>query len=187
MLIKFYKILCFVVILFYQSSLYPKNQDIDEFNSKNFSSYFSALVSYNNQKNIDALKFFKISDSLINRHDSYLKNYVFSLVMEGKIIKSLKLLKQSTGKESSDFFEAYLILAIDSIKKRNLNKSNIYLNELSRFKENSTFELIIYESLKNYVYLFENKKIKEDNNFFGNLSIINRAFYSCYLGEKVFI
>ena len=115
MLIKFYKILCFVVILFYQSSLYPKNQDIDEFNSKNFSSYFSALVSYNNQKNIDALKFFKISDSLINRHDSYLKNYVFSLVMEGKIIKSLKLLKQSTGKESSDFFEAYFDISLFAI------------------------------------------------------------------------
>ena len=172
------------MLLTYQSSVYSKNKDINEFNSKNVSSYFSALVYYDNQKNIDALKFFKLSDSLINRHDSYLKNYVFSLVMEGKIMKSIKLLKQFSGEENSDFFEAYLILVLDSIKKKNFKKSNIYLNELSRFKENSTFELIIYESLKNYIYLFENKEIRSDNNFFGNLSIINKAFHSCYLGEK---
>ena len=153
MLIKFFKIFFLILLLTYRSSVYSKNKDINEFNSKNVSSYFSALVYYDNQKNIDALKFFKLSDSLINRHDSYLKNYVFSLVMEGKIMKSIKLLKQFSGEENSDFFEAYLILVLDSIKKKNFKKSNIYLNELSRFQENSTFELIIYESLKYYIYL----------------------------------
>ena len=104
MLIKFFKIFFLILLLTYQSSVYSKNKDINEFNSKNVSSYFSALVYYDNQKNIDALKFFKLSDSLINRHDSYLKNYVFSLVMEGKIMKSIKLLKQFSGEENSDFF-----------------------------------------------------------------------------------
>ena len=94
MLIKFFKIFFLILLLTYQSSVYSKNKDINEFNSKNVSSYFSALVSYDNQKNIDALKFFKLSDSLMIRHDSYLKKYVFSLAMEGKIMKSIKLLKQ---------------------------------------------------------------------------------------------
>ena len=84
-------------------------------------------------------------------------------------MKSIKLLKQFSGEENSDFFEAYLILVLDSIKKKNFKKSNIYLNELSRFKENSTFELIIYESLKNYIYLFENKQNPLNNNTLGNL------------------
>ena len=70
MLIKFFKIFFLILLLTYQSSVYSKNKDINEFNSKNVSSYFSALVYYDNQKNIDALKFFKLSDSLINRHDS---------------------------------------------------------------------------------------------------------------------
>ena len=83
MLIKFFKIFCLTLLFIFQSTVYSKNQDIREFNSKNLSSYFSALVSYDNQKNIDALKFFKLSNSLINRHDPYLKAYVFSLVMEG--------------------------------------------------------------------------------------------------------
>jgi len=184
MLTKFYKIFCLTLLLIFQNPLYSKSKDINEFNSKNLSSYLSGLVSYDNQKNIDALKFFTLSDSLINEHDPYLKKYIFSLVMEGKINKSIKKLKQFSGEKSSDFFEAYLILTLDSIKKKNFKNSNKYLNELSRFKENSTFELIIYESLKNYIYLFENKQTLSNGNTLGNLSLISNAFHSCYLEEK---
>ena len=81
--------------------------------------------------------------------NKHLKQYVFSLVIEGKINQSIKQLKQSSGEKSSDFFEAYLILMLDSIKKKDFKKSNRYLNELSKFERNGTFELIIYESLKN--------------------------------------
>ena len=184
MLIKFFKIFCLILLLISPSPVYSKNKDIKEFNSKNLSSYFSALVSYDNQKNIDALKFFKLSNSLINRHDPYLKAYVFSLVMEGKIKQSIKQLKQSSGEKSSDFFEAYLILMLDSIKKKDFKKSDRYLNQLSKFKTNGTFELIIYESLKNYIYLFENKQIPSNDITLGNLSLISKIFHSCYLGEK---
>ena len=104
--------------------------------------------------------------------------------MEGKINKSIKKLKQLSGEKSSDFFEAYLILTLDSIKKKNFKNSNKYLNELSRFKENSTYELIIYESIKNYIYLFENKQTLSNGNTLGNLSLISNAFHSCYLEEK---
>ncbi len=184
MLTKFYKVFCLTLLLIFQSPLYSKSKDIKKFNSKDLSSYLSGLVSYDNQKNIDALKFFTLSDSLISKHDPYLKKYIFSLVMEGKINKSIKKLKQFSGEKSSDFFEAYLILTLDSIKKKNFKNTNKYLNELSRFKENSTFELIIYESLKNYIYLFENKQTLSNGNTLGNLSLINNAFNSCYLEEK---
>ena len=184
MLIKFFKIFSLILLLIYQSSVYSKSEDINEFNSKNLSSYFSALVSYDNQKNIDAINFFKSSNSLINKHDSYLKKYIFSLVMEGKINKSITQLKQFSGEKKSDFFEAYLILILDSVKKKNFEKSNKYLNELSRFKENSTFDFVIYESLKNYIYLFENKETLLSNNNLGNLSFINKIFHSCYLEDR---
>jgi len=184
MLIKFFKIFCLVILLIYQSPVYSKSNDIQKFNSKILSSYFSALVSYDNQNNIDALKFFNLSNSLINRHDPYLKQYVFSLVMEGKVKRSIKQLKQSSGEKNLDFFEAYLILMLDSIKKKDFKKSNRYLNQLSKFKTNGTFELIIYESLKNYIYLFEKKQTPSNDITLGNLSLISKIFHSCYLGEK---
>jgi len=184
MLIKYLKIFIVVLLLFYQSPLYSKNNNIDEFNSENFSNYFSALLSYNNQKNIEALKFFKSSKLLINKHQFYFKKYVFSLILEGKVDRAIHELKYVFDQKNSDFFEAYLLLMLDSMKEGNFDKSKKYLTQLSKFKEYGTFELIIYETLKGYSYLFENKKIllnKKDT--FGYLSLINKAFQSCYLNE----
>ena len=116
MLLKFFKIFFFISLLIFQSSVYPKNNN-NEFNSKNLSNYFSAIVSYDNQKNVDSLKFFKSSKSLINRHDPFLKKYIFSLIIEGEMNRAIHELKHFSDKKSADFFEAYLILVLDSIKK----------------------------------------------------------------------
>ena len=64
-----------IVILAYfiPISLYAKNVDSSDFNLKSLTSYFSAIVSYDNRKNTDALKFFNSSKLLIETHDPYLK------------------------------------------------------------------------------------------------------------------
>ena len=104
MLIKYFKIFFFILLLFYQNSLYSKSNNVNKFNSKNFTNYFSALLSYNNHKNSDSLKFFKSSKSLINKHTHYLKKYVFSLVLEEKIDRAIHELKYTLDKKNSDFF-----------------------------------------------------------------------------------
>ena len=115
MLIKFFKIFFFTLLLIHQSSLYSKNTENSEFKSENLSNYFSALVSFSNQKNDDALKFFRDSKSLIERHDPYLKHYVNSLIIEGKVDRAIKEIKHNLGEKKSDFFEAYFLLILDSI------------------------------------------------------------------------
>ena len=113
----------FVILLLYQTPVYSKINNNSEFNSKNLSNYFSALLLSNNQKNSKALERFNLSKSLINKHDPYLKNYVNSLVIEGKVPKAIKELKFNLGKKNSNFFEAYLLLTLDSIKKKILKKA----------------------------------------------------------------
>ena len=183
MILNFTKFLL-VIILFYQTPVYSKIYNNSDFNSKNLSSYFSALLSSNNKKNSKALEHFNLSRSLINEHDPYLKNYVNSLVIEGEISKEIKKLKFNLNKKNSNFFEGYLLLVLDSIKKKDFKESKKYLKKISNFTENGTFELVIYESLKNFIYLFENKKILIKDSNLGNLSSINRLFENCYLGEK---
>ena len=184
MLINFYKIFFSILLIIYQIPVYSKNNYINEFNYKDLSNYFSAKVSYNNQKNIEALKFFKSSKSLINKHNPYLKQYIFSLILEGKVKTAIKELKSNENRKNSDFFEAYLLLTINSINKNDFKKTTKYLNNLPKFSGNDTLNLIIYESLKNYNFLFENKRIPSNNSTFSNLSLISMAFQSCYLGEK---
>ena len=184
MLINFFKIFFSILLIIYQIPVYSKNNYINKFNYKDLSNYFSAKVSYDNQKNVDALKFFKSSKSLINKHNPYLKQYIFSLILEGKVNTAIKELKSNENRKNSDFFEAYLLLIIDSINKNDFKKTTKYLNNLPKFSDNDTLNLIIYESLKNYNFLFENKEMPSNDSTFSNLTLISRAFQSCYLGKK---
>jgi len=184
MLINFFKIFFSILLIIYQIPVYSKNNYINEFNYKDLSNYFSAKVSYGNQNNVDALKFFKSSKSLINKHNPYLKQYIFSLILEGKVNTAIKELKSSENKKNSDFFEAYLLLIIDSINKNDFEKTTKYLNNLPKFGSNDTINQVIYESLKNYNFLFEKKRMPSNDSTFNNLTLISRAFQSCYLGKK---
>jgi tetratricopeptide (TPR) repeat protein len=139
------------------------------------------MISYNNKQNSKALKFFNFAKTLKNKHIPYLENYIKILVQEKKTGAAIKEIKTSLNKKNIDFFEAYLLLFLDALEKKKYEKSKEYLVKISELKENNTFQLIIYESLKNYVYLFENKKRSINKKNFGNLNLINETFENCYL------
>ncbi len=184
MLTKIFKIFFFIFLLIYQKPLYSKKNDINDFNLDDLSNYFSAQISYDNQKNLEALKFFNLSKSLLDKHDPYLKQYIYSLILDEKIGLAIKELKSNRNNKNADFFEGYLLLTIDSIIKEDFKKTRKYLNEISRFKNQSNLNLFIFESLENFVYVFENKKIPLKTTKFSGLSLINKAFHSCYLQKK---
>ena len=182
MLIKFFKFV--LILLFYQSPLYSKSKTLNDFNSRYLSNYFSGIVAYHNGDNSNALKFFRSSKFLIKQHNSYLSSYTYSLVLEGKVQQASSEIKQNLTKKSSNFFEAYLILSLDSLKKKNYQKSKDYLKQPYKFINNDKYALIIYETLNQYLYVFEEKKILKTKKTFGNFSLINEVFQRCYLGDK---
>ena len=108
MFIKFFKPIAILFLLFYQVPLYAKISDSNYFNPKALAEYFSALISYDNRESSKSLEFFNRSKILINRHDPYLRKYIFLLIEEGKINKAINELKNNLNKENSDFFESYL-------------------------------------------------------------------------------
>ena len=96
--------------------------------------------------------------------------------MEGEVKKAINEVKHYSKSKDLNFFEAHLLLAIDSINKKDFKKSLNYIDKLSNFKNDGTVELITYESLTDYVNLFQNKKIPSNKSNFGNLSLINKVF-----------
>jgi tetratricopeptide (TPR) repeat protein len=184
MLIKLLKTIVIIFLFFFQNSLYSKNKDSNYLSSKNLAEYLSAITSYDNGENTKSLEFFDKSKLLIDEHNPYLKKYIFSLITEGKINKAIKVLKSNLNKENSNFFESYLLLTIDSIKNKDFKKSNIYLEKLSNFTSDNKFNLLIFESLKKYNYLFQNKKILNEKSSFNNLLYISKAFENCYIGKQ---
>ena len=179
---KFFKF--FLILLLYQSPLYSKSKTLNDFNSQHLSNYFSGIVAYQNNDNPRALKFFELSKHLVKKHNSYLKNYINTLVLEGRVQQAANEIKQNLSDDSSNFFEAHLLIALDSLKKKNYRKSKEHLQRSYEFINNDKFSLIVAETLKQYLDVFEENKISKIENKFGNFSLINLAFQRCYLNDE---
>ena len=183
MITKNFKIIFTIFFIFFAFQAKSKNIYSNDFNSKDLSNYFSGVISHNNQKNDQALKYFKSSKQLLNKHEEYFKRLIFSLVLNQNVDRAIQEIKFLRNKNQSKFFEAQLLLLIDSINKKNFDKTKIYLNNIAKYTEEGTFEKVIYETLRDYAFTFEEKKMSNFKSNFGNLTAINNAFQSCYLNN----
>ena len=172
-----------VILIFYQSPLQSKSTSFNDFNSRNLSKYFSGIVAFENKDNSTALDFFNSSKILLNKHDPYLKRYVSSLVLEGKVFQAINTVKRNIDKSNSNFFDAHLLLIIDSLKRNDFNQAYYHLSNAINFAKDDKFNLAILKSLKQYIYLFKEKKILNDKKNLGKLSIISETFQRCYLED----
>ena len=93
-------------------------------------------------------------------------------------------LKKNLTENNTNFFEAHLILALDSLKNKNYKKSKEHLKESYKFINNNRLDLIIADTLKQYLYVFEENKIPIKESKFDKFSFINEVFQRCYLGNK---
>ena len=183
MISNYLKVFFIVFLFIFSNEVKSKTNENIEFRVSELSNYFSAVVAYGNQENEQSLKYFKLSRNLINKHDEYLRQYIFSLVLNQNVTRAIQEIKFSENKKNSSFFESYLLLFLDSIKKKDYKKSNLYLNQISNYKDQGKFEQVIYETLRSYLFAFKEKEISSKKSNFGNLTLINEAFIKCYLDD----
>tara|TARA_Y100001949_G_scaffold43006_1_gene35361 strand:+ start:410 stop:2086 length:1677 start_codon:yes stop_codon:yes gene_type:complete len=179
----FLKIFYIIFALLYQTVGYTKTSDKNDFNYKYLSSYFSALISFDNQKNNKALEFFESSKYLKKRHDNYLKEYVYSLVLDGQIKKAVNQIKSSRNSKNSNFFEGKLLIVLDLMNKKKYIQASKIIKSFNVSNEN-TYEFIIIKTLESFNNLFKNKKLQYSTSDFGKLSLIVNAFQNCYLNSN---
>jgi len=177
-------IFIFIISLVYQSPLYSKSTSLSNFESKNLSKYFSGIVAFENKENSLALDFFNSSKILLNRHDPYLERYIYSLVLENKVLQAINIVKNNKDKKNSNFFDAHLLLILDSLKKNDLDKAYYYSENINKLIQLDRFNVAILESLKQYISVFKEKKILDNRKSFGKLSTISETFQRCYLNDK---
>ena len=89
-----------VIFLIYQTSSFSKVSDVNKFDQKNLSNYFSAVISINNNEAKNSLKFLENSKILNNRHEEHFKNYIKSLVANEKVDLAIKKIKHSPNNYS---------------------------------------------------------------------------------------
>ena len=177
-----------IIILFfsllYQIPLFSKSTSFQKLDSQNLSKYFSGIVAFENENNSKALDFFQSSKILLSQHDPYLERLVISLVLEDKVNQAINFIKINKKKSNSKFFEAYILLSLDSIKKGEIEDA---LKVLDNVKENflkDRLDFIILNTLKDYLSVFKNKEIQNEFKNFGDLSSISETFQRCYLDDE---
>ena len=182
----FFKRIIFFLILgvFYQNPLHSKSNSLNDFDGNNLSKYFSGIVALENKDNTRALQFLSSSKILLNKHNPYLKKYVYSLVLEDKVSQAINVVKRNLDKENSDFLEAHLLLILDSLKKGQFNKAYDYSIKAINSPINDRFNSAIIKILKQYIYVFKEKKFLKNKEDFGKLSNISETFQKCYLADK---
>ena len=103
----------FIFFLLYQTSSFSKISDVNKFDQKNLSNYFSAVLSINNNDAKNSLKFLENSKILNNKHEEHFKNYIKSLVANEKVDLAIKKIKYSQNNYS--FLEREVILLVDNL------------------------------------------------------------------------
>jgi len=175
------KIFIFLFLLLYQNVTFSKVNETNDFNQKYLSNYFSALVSFDNQKNDDAIKFFNSSKFLITKHENFLRNYVFSLILDGQVKKAINQVKHS---KEANFFEANLLLILDSLSKKKYKKAENIIKKLLSLEDNRSYEFVILKTLESYNHSFLFKKIGKKDGSLGRIELITQAFQNCYLDSN---
>ena len=175
--------LILVFIILYQNPLYSKSTSFEDFNSRTLSNYFSGIVAFENKDNSKSLNFFNTSKVLLNKHEPYFKRYIYTLVLENKINEAINIIKQKKNRNDLQLFESYLLLTIDSLKKNNFTEAFDYLSKTKKFNKKDRFNKAILDSFQNYVFVFKEKKLPNENKDLGNLSLISSTFQRCYLQD----
>ena len=170
-----------IILLLYQNPLHSQSASFDDFDSRNLSKYFSGIVAFENKNNSKALNFFNTSKILLNKHEPYLKRYVYSLVLENKVNQAINVIKQNKNK--FEFFEKYILLIIDSLRRDDFSKALDYISEAKKYIKLNQFNSAILDNLRDYVFVFNEKRLPNDIKNYGNLSIISTTFQRCYLGD----
>ena len=180
-----YKYIFFFIIFFlYQTSSFSKISDVNKFDKKNLSNYFSAVLSINNNDAKNSLKFLENSKILNNKHEEYFKNYIKSLVANEKVDLAIKKIKNS--QDNYSFLEKEVILLVDNLINKNFEKSSLRWENIENLIEpNDRYHIILSKVLKNYLEVFKNNNIESyRNNNFAELDNISLAFLSCYFDLK---
>ena len=69
-------------------------------------------------------------------------------------------------------------------KKKNLNLAQNQITELSKFSQQDELNSAITETLKQFIFTFNEKKILSEKKKYGNLTLIVKTFKKCYLGNQ---
>jgi len=181
----FYLILLLTTVQFFSQISFSKEAKI-KYSKKDISNYFSGIIS-SSQKNDEATyEYLNRVKSLKNIHSNYSNQFIYTLISLGKFNKAFEFSKDIWDEEIF-FFEADLLLGLNSFIKKDYVNSEKYFKRMNIFSINNfKFEDLIGNVLIAWSKASQNNH-KESFKFlntisprYNNLKKIQNIFLQCY-------
>ncbi len=118
---KIYIILFILSILTFHTKGFAKNNNI-KYSRENISSYFSGIISLDQNHNNNAYKHLKKVQSLKKEHSNFNIQFIKTLVLLEKFDQAFSFSKSLVEKNKL-FFEANLLLGLDSFMRNDYANS----------------------------------------------------------------
>ena len=182
---KIYAISFLIAILLIQPAVSSTNGKI-QYKSENLSNYFSGIIAANKHDSDEAFGYLKEVKFLKDKHYNFNIEFIRTLVLLEKFNKAYEL-SESVWSENEFFFEADLLLGLDSFIKKDYKKAEKHFDRLNKISRYNVF----FEDFIGNVLLAWNKAsqgYKEDSFKFiekipqpySHLKKTQDAFLECY-------
>ncbi len=184
MKLRFFLILLYTLIIIgVFNSSYGKSTNFN-YNAKNVSNYFSALISFDDYDHLKSQEFFeKIKDS--KRYESsHSSSYIQSLISLQKYMEAERYSRNLENKKKSNF-ESKLILGLAELKKGNSSSAKIYFDQMKQTDEHRMVFDILKITLKNWSDIEEGGILSIENipDRYNNFRKIQKILANCFFDK----
>ena len=183
---KIYIIFFLLTILLIESEAFARDSSI-QYKKKDISNYFSGIISINQAHNDKkAFEYLEKVQSIHNRHSQYNIEFIRTLILLEKFKQAFAFSK-NVWTEDELFFEADLLLGLNSFIKKDYKRAEKYferLNKISRY--NLVFDNFIGNILIAWIRATQGneedsyKFIKKIPNLYNHLKKTQDIFLQCY-------
>ena len=134
---KIYLIIFFLLIVFFNSTTNASDEKL-KYSREDVSNYFLGIVNLNKNNTTSGFKYLDRVQSLSSKHLNYNINFIRSLVLLEKFDLAFAFANKLKN-EDKLFFEADLLLGIESLINNDYLNSKKYFSKLNNFSQYNLF------------------------------------------------
>ena len=165
--------LLLVVVFLIGSESYSKGTNV-EYSKETISNYFTGIISARQDNTKKAFKHLNKIQSIKKTHDNFSIEFIRTLVLLEKFDQAFSFAK-SISHENGSFFEANLLLGIESFINEDYVEAEEYFEKLNN---NTSYRFIFQDFLTNILLSWSQASQKNKEGSFYYLDQITRSHYN---------
>ena len=182
---KIYLLLFLIIALLVDHKTFGKENRV-LYTKDNITNYFSGTVAFDKSQNTRAFRYLSETQSLINKHSNYNKNFVRTLILLNKFEEAF-VFSQNIWSKDEFYFEVDLLLGLQNLIKKNYSYSEKHFMRIRKnSKNNLYFEDFLGSILMSWTKAYTNNEkesfdiLNEITEEYDGIKQIQNSFLQCF-------